>query len=146
VAHRHPNAPAAELDPDERLALGHHLFGSAGLEVIGHDHEIASFTDDAIDLTRYTVVVSSDSNRYVSRIEIDRVTEEHDLDRRNKQDQRDGRSFVDEMQDSTRATASTRAMRRQRTETVTLRSGNTAWKTQAPHPRAALPRGRCRRG
>jgi len=26
--------PRRELDPDERLALGHHLFGSAGLEVI----------------------------------------------------------------------------------------------------------------
>ena len=35
----------------------------------------------------------------MSRIEINRIAEEHDLDRRNKQNQRDGRSIVDEMQD-----------------------------------------------
>ena len=51
------------------------------------------------DLVRSATVISSDGYRHVSRIEIDRVAEEHNLDRGNKQDQRDGRSIVDEMQD-----------------------------------------------
>jgi hypothetical protein len=75
------------------------LFGGARLEPVGQDHKIASFTDDAVDLIRCTAVVSGNGYWHMSRIEIDRIAEEHNLDRRNKQDQRDGRSIMDEMQD-----------------------------------------------
>ena len=50
-------------------------------------------------LVRSATVVSCDGYRHVSRIKIDRVAEKHNLDRRDKQDQRDRRSIVDEMQD-----------------------------------------------
>ncbi len=95
MAHRYRK----ELDPDERLALGHHLFGSAGPEPIGLEREITGFLNDAIDLLRCAAVISSDSYRHMSRIEINRISEKYNLNRRNEQDQRDGRSIVDEMQD-----------------------------------------------
>ena len=47
-------------------------------------------------------MVSCDGYRHVSRIEIDRVAEEHNLNRRNKQDQRNRRSIVPPQEHSDR--------------------------------------------
>ena len=82
----------------ERLTIRDHPLGRAPLEPIGNDHEVAGVLDRATDFLDRAIMVSGDRNRHVLGIEINRIAEEHDLDRRNQQDQRNGRRIPHEVQ------------------------------------------------
>src|SRR4029077_19226865 len=72
------------FDPDTRLSFSDHSFGDAWPKPVSNDHEITGPFDRGADLLCLTIMIARDSNRHVLGIEINRIAEEHDLDRRNQ--------------------------------------------------------------
>src|SRR5260370_39827640 len=86
------------FDPDTGLSFDDHSFGDAWPKPVSNDHEVPGPFDGGAELLGLTIIVARDSNRHLLGIEINRIAEEHDLDRRNQQDQRNSRRIPHEVQ------------------------------------------------
>jgi hypothetical protein len=87
-----------QLDADNGLPLCDHSFGGARFKAVCRDRKIPRALDHATELRRPTIVVSSNRYRNIPWIEIYRIAKEHDLNRRDQEDQRNGRGIVNKMQ------------------------------------------------